>query len=568
MLSKLSIKAKMNIVTLLLVIVGGAFIILNLLGFKSDLWLIADIILLAGGVLTAYIINRSIVDSIDAVKRQIHYIADSGDLSKPIVGTSNGEIAQIVDVVNELLSSLARNTKLLDEYKKAVDVSAIVSKTDINGSITFANDKFCEISGYSEVELLGKSHNIVRHPDMPKSAFGEMWETILSKQVWRGIVKNRAKDGSPYVVQAVITPILNEQGEIEEFIGVRYDITEFERLKDDLQNRLGGAERDFKDMLEMASQYEAAIEDVNIVTKTDINGTIIFANDKFCTLSGYDKEALIGRSHNIIRHGDTPAAVFKDMWRTIKGGNTWKGLIKNRSKDGSPFWIDTTILPIFVNQELVEYMMVAHNITNTMLLHQELEDTQRELIYRMGEIGETRNKETGNHVKRVAEYSKLLASKYGLDKQDCELIFIASTMHDIGKVAIPDAILLKPSTLSVEEFEVIKTHAPLGASVLSGSKSNILQAAAIIAGQHHEKYNGNGYPQGLSGDNIHIFGRIVAVADVFDALGAQRPYKKAWELDAILELFRAERGGHFDPMLVDIFLKNLDEFLEIRARYE
>ena len=136
-----------------------------------------------------------------------------------------------MDVVNELLSSLARNTKLLDEYKKAVDVSAIVSKTDINGSITFSNYKFCEIYGYSEVELLGKSHNIVRHPDMPKSAFGEMWETILSKQVWRGIVKNRAKDGSPYVVQAVITPILNEQGEIEELSAEDYDIQTFQHVK-------------------------------------------------------------------------------------------------------------------------------------------------------------------------------------------------------------------------------------------------------------------------------------------------------------------------------------------------
>ncbi len=217
--------------------------------------------------------------------------------------------------------------------------------------------------------------------------------------------------------------------------------------------------------------------------------------------------------------------------------------------------------------EIIEYLQISNDVTEAISLYEELEDTQRELIYRFGEIGAARNKETGQHVKRVAEYSRLLAQKYGLSDEDSQLVFVASPMHDIGKVSIPDSVLLKPGKLDKEEFEIMKTHAEIGAKVLSGSKRKIIEASSIIAFQHHEKYNGKGYPRGLKGDQIHIFGRIVAIADVFDALGSDRPYKKAWELEKILELFHKERGEHFDPLLTDIFLNNFADFLDIRDQY-
>ncbi|HBV98534.1 MAG TPA: hypothetical protein DEF36_16060 [Desulfotomaculum sp.] len=197
-------------------------------------------------------------------------------------------------------------------------------------------------------------------------------------------------------------------------------------------------------------------------------------------------------------------------------------------------------------------------------LNLEIEDTQREIIFTLGEIAEARSYEMGNHVKRMAEYSKLLGLKYGLSEYQAELLKLASPIHDIGKLAIPDAILLKPGKLTPEEFEVMKTHSLIGYKMLYKSKREIMKTAATIALQHHERYNGSGYPYGLKGKEIHIYGRITALADVFDALGSVRVYKDAWGLDLILEYFRIERGEYFDPDLVDIFFENIEEILNIR----
>ena len=197
-------------------------------------------------------------------------------------------------------------------------------------------------------------------------------------------------------------------------------------------------------------------------------------------------------------------------------------------------------------------------------LQKEIEETQKEVVYTMGAIGETRSRETGKHVRRVAKYSYLLAKYYGLPQKECELIEQASPMHDIGKVAIPDAILNKPGRYNDEEREVMNTHSQIGYDMLKISNRPLLNMAAIIAYEHHEKFNGTGYPNQLIGENIHIYGRITALADVFDALGSDRVYKKAWEDERIFKLMREESGEHFDPKLIDIFFKHLDEFLVIR----
>jgi len=198
-------------------------------------------------------------------------------------------------------------------------------------------------------------------------------------------------------------------------------------------------------------------------------------------------------------------------------------------------------------------------------LNKEIEETQREVIFTMGAIGESRSKETGNHVKRVAEYSHLLALKYGLSETESELLKQASPMHDIGKVAIPDSILNKPGRLTDEEFIIMQKHAELGYEMLKHSNRKLLKIASIVAYEHHEKWNGKGYPQGLKGNEISIYGRITAIADVFDALGSDRVYKKAWSDDKIFDLFNKERGEHFDPQLIDLFFENLTSILEIRA---
>ena len=201
-------------------------------------------------------------------------------------------------------------------------------------------------------------------------------------------------------------------------------------------------------------------------------------------------------------------------------------------------------------------------------LTQDIEATQKEVILTMGSVGESRSKETGNHVIRVAEYSKILGLLYGLGEERSELLRQVSPMHDIGKIAIPDSILNKPGRFNAKEREIMDTHASLGYDILKNSDRPLFKAAAIVAYEHHEKYDGTGYPNRLKGEEIHIFGRITALADVFDALGSDRVYKKAWNDDRIFKLFKEERAKHFDPKLIDIFFDNLDNFLEIRDKFK
>ncbi|MDP2560094.1 HD domain-containing phosphohydrolase [Psychrobium sp. 1_MG-2023] len=222
--------------------------------------------------------------------------------------------------------------------------------------------------------------------------------------------------------------------------------------------------------------------------------------------------------------------------------------------------IDRNILNIFTENLI--------SIIDNIYLHEVIDNSQKELIYRLGEVVESRSNETGYHVKRVAYYSALLGELVGLPDDEVELIKSASPLHDVGKIAIPDAVLNKPGKLDADEWEIMKTHALKGYNILNGAGLVLLDVAATIALTHHEKWDGSGYPQGLAKEDIHLYGRITAIADVFDALGSDRCYKKAWELDRILELFKEERGKHFDPRLIDLLMDNLDKFLEIRDRYK
>ena len=226
---------------------------------------------------------------------------------------------------------------------------------------------------------------------------------------------------------------------------------------------------------------------------------------------------------------------------------------------------------IFDERDIERLMLAstyAAETLNSAKLTNEIEETQKEVVFTMGAIGESRSKETGNHVKRVAEYSKILALAYGMDEKEAELLKQASPMHDIGKIAIPDAILKKPGRFNDEERKIMNSHTTLGFHMIKNSQRPLLKAAAIVAHEHHEKYDGTGYPNKLKGEDIHIYGRITAVADVFDALGSDRVYKKAWDDERIFKLFREEKGKQFDPELVDLFFENIDDILEARERFK
>ncbi len=168
------------------------------------------------------------------------------------------------------------------------------------------------------------------------------------------------------------------------------------------------------------------------------------------------------------------------------------------------------------------------------------------------------------HLKRVAAFAKLLALKYGMDEKEANFIKQISPMHDIGKWAIPESILHKPSALTPEEWEIMKTHTSMGYEMLKDSKLDVLRMGALVAIQHQEKFDGTGYPKGLKGDEIHIYSRITTVADVLDALGSERTYKQAWGVEEIIRYFQEGRETHFDPVLVDLLLANMNEFTAIR----
>lgn len=192
---------------------------------------------------------------------------------------------------------------------------------------------------------------------------------------------------------------------------------------------------------------------------------------------------------------------------------------------------------------------------------------EQELVYRMSRAAEFRDPETGSHIQRMAHYSRLIAHRLGLSVADQEMIFAAAPMHDVGKIAIPDAILMKPGRLTEAEYEVMKGHAQYGYDLLSGSNASTLQVGAEIAHTHHEKFDGTGYPRGLAGEAIPIFGRIVAVADVFDALTSSRPYKRAWSFEDARKFLEDGSGSHFDPACVDALLSAWDEVLAISEKF-
>ena len=220
---------------------------------------------------------------------------------------------------------------------------------------------------------------------------------------------------------------------------------------------------------------------------------------------------------------------------------------------------DLSLIELFLHNVSVAYENV--------ILRNEIEGTQRDMLYMLGESIETRSKETGQHVRRVAEYCRLIALGVGLPEREAEVIEIASPLHDFGKIGIPDSILHNPGKLDDDEWQIMKTHASLGHDLLKNSDREILKAAAIIAGQHHEHWNGNGYPDGLSGEDIHLYARIGAIADVFDALGTKRCYKDAWPMDKIVDYLQEQSGKQFDPKLIDWVLENIDLMKQVRETY-
>jgi response regulator RpfG family c-di-GMP phosphodiesterase len=289
---------------------------------------------------------------------------------------------------------------------------------------------------------------------------------------------------------------------------------------------------------------------------------VVAATGKFVDLVGVD--ALASLPTHLL---EDVATVLKTKKPLMKDGEYW-GYFQARGGKDNVIYLrsqqplsedDSSLIQLFLQNVSIAY-------ENT-LLHEEIEGTQRDIVYMLGEAIETRSRETGQHVRRVAEYCYLIAKGIGLADRDAEILKIAAPLHDVGKIGIPDAILHKHGKLDGEEWVVMRTHAEIGQEMLGQSGREILQAAALLAGHHHEKWDGSGYPHGLREQEIHVYGRIGALADVFDALGTRRSYKEPWPLEQILDYLREQRARHFDPDIVDWVLNHVDAMNEVASAF-
>ncbi len=278
-----------------------------------------------------------------------------------------------------------------------------------------------------------------------------------------------------------------------------------------------------------------------------------FENGEFSILSSIDKDQTISsdETYMIYEAIEAKKSIFKD--------NAYIGFYKSQNSKTIILYLDGCKNLNTIDKNLLE--LFSNNISiafDNLCLNDEIVSTQSEIVKRLGEVIENRSKETAQHVERVANTSYILAKAYGLSEEEAKKIMFASPMHDIGKVAISDEILLKPGKLTKDEFEKMKEHTTIGWEILKDSQREILKTAALIAKDHHERWDGKGYPNGLKGEDISLCGRIVAVADVFDALSHKRVYKDAWPLDKVLNLFKEESGKQFEPKLVELLFDNLD----------
>ena len=349
-------------------------------------------------------------------------------------------------------------TTLLMQLQKVIDKTTLLSKTDLKGKITYVNDAFVELSGYTQDELIGSHHNIVRDPSVSKKTFKEMWETIKTKNVWHGQISNLKKDGEKYIVDSSVIPIVDRYNNVKEYISIRHDVTELENYKNILKHKLRDTSSTLKENINHTTQYEEAISNSTAVIKTDTNHIITFANERFCKLSGYTLDELIGTDSINMRYQSTNILnEWKGIQSKLLDREVVHSVFKNVSKKYDKYFLDTVIYPITdTNKKIEEYLYIMYDISEMIHLNQEIEETQKEVVFQMGAIGESRSKETGNHVKRVAEYSYLLALLYGLDKKEAELLKQCSPMHDIGKVGIPDSILKKAGKLDANEWEIMQ----------------------------------------------------------------------------------------------------------------
>ncbi len=331
----------------------------------------------------------------------------------------------------------------LKDIKAALDASTIVAITDPKGNIIFVNDKFEEISKYTKEEIIGQNHRILNSGYHSKEFFKDLWSTIQSGKIWRGEIRNKAKDGSFYWVDTTIVPFLNKKGKPVQYIAIRSDISDRKK-----------AEGHLKETIKENIDIKFALDQSSIVAFTDAKGVITSVNEKFCEISKYSREEILGRDHNILNSGFHSKEFFKDLWKTIGSGNVWKGEIRNKAKDGTYYWVDTTIVPFLNDQgRPYQYLAIRNDITERKKTEEVLH--RQDKLAAVGQLAAGVAHEIRNPLTSMKGYAEFLQ----LDEKDPERIeFLSIILDEIERVntIVEDfMVLAKPKEVELEEKNVV-----------------------------------------------------------------------------------------------------------------
>jgi len=458
----------------------------------------------------------------------------------------------------------ARNQTLLAQYKLLVDQSAIVCKIDAAGNIIYVNDKLSEISGFPPEALVGRPLAELRHDSEPVERSQQILNQVRLGQRWSGIVKNRTRSGGFYMVESSLVPILNEHGDVTEVVSLDVDVTAHYKVHAGLVESLSQSDRSLVEQRHFFQEYKRALELGSSICVVNRLHCILSVNKQFESLTGYSEEELKGRLVTTVMPDESADRCLDEVQQRNREHFTSR-IVRFLGRGGVELNLSVGFVGVHnLAGEVESIIMICQDVTESMRLNREIAETQRELLYMLGEVVETRSLETGQHIKRVAQVARFLALKAGLSTEAAEMIETAAPMHDIGKVGIADAILHKPGKLDAAEFEEMKKHADIGFHIFGKIDRPLIGVAAAIAHEHHERYDGLGYPNGLKGEAISIEARIVGIADVLDALSSSRSYKVAWDEARIRAYFVEQRGKQFDPHLVDLLLTHWETVQALR----
>ncbi len=476
-------------------------------------------------------------------------------------------LKKLATMANAILAIRERehNQNLLSQYKMLVDQSAIVCKFTPDGRITYVNDKLCELSGYLPEDLLGHDFAELNHESEPPENARNTLEQLRCGTRWTGIVRKRSRAGELLVVESSLVPILDGHGVVTEVVSLDVDVTERYKVYENLVETLSTSNRSFAEQHHFFAEFKRALELGSCICVTDRQHRIISTNQQFDTLIGYRAGELKGRHVGVIMP-DATADRCLDQVQLANKEHFASRSARFLGSNGQELQFSVGFVGVHnAAGEVESIIMICQDISESTRLSREIAETQRELLFMLGEVVETRSLETGQHIRRVAQVARFLAIKAGLSEEAADLVEMAAPMHDIGKVGIADAILNKPGKFDRAEFEEMKKHADIGFRILGNVERPLMGVAAAIAHEHHERFDGLGYPNGIKGADISLEARIVSIADVLDALSSSRSYKNAWDDQRIRAYFLAQRGLQFDPDLVDTLLSHWDTIQALRC---